>query len=95
MNNSTLNRPLSRCCTVTLLGSLLLSTGCAQVNLRQLAYEVLSQEDCRRNQLEDFCSRTFAREYLEYEQLRQEFIRAQTQRQWRVNRDETTLSRND
>jgi hypothetical protein len=68
--------------------------GCAYVNITQLAYEMLRQEDCKMNQLEDFCTRTFAREYLEYEQVRQEFLRNQTERVWRVNRDETKLRPN-
>lgn len=68
--------------------------GCAYINVTQLAYEILRQEDCRMNQLEDFCTRTFASEYLEYERARQEFLRSQTQRAWRVNRDETKLSSN-
>ena len=68
--------------------------GCAHINVTQLAYEILRQEDCKMNQLEDFCTRTFASEYLEYERVRQEFLRSQTQRAWRVNRDETKLSSN-
>lgn len=65
--------------------------GCAHVNLTQVAYEVLRQEDCRMNQLEEFCTRTFASEYLEYERMRQEYLRSQTQRTWRVQQDPTTL----
>ncbi len=68
--------------------------GCAHINITQLAYEILRQEDCKMNQLEDFCTRTFASEYLEYERVRQEYLRSQTQRAWRVNRDETKLSSN-
>lgn len=58
-------------------------TSCAHVNVTQLAYEVLRQEDCRRNKLEDFCSRNFAKEYFEYERLRQEYIRSSSQTRWR------------
>ncbi|MFT5896832.1 MAG: hypothetical protein ACI8VW_003716 [bacterium] len=72
-----------------LLGSLILSTGCAYINVHQLAYEVLRQEDCRINQLEDFCTRNFAKEYREYERLRRDFMRSQEQRAWRVSLDET------
>ena len=68
--------------------------GCAHINITQLAYEILRQEDCKMNQLEDFCTRTFASEYLEYERVRQEYLRSQMQRAWRVNRDETKLSSN-
>ncbi|ASJ75635.1 hypothetical protein [Granulosicoccus antarcticus] len=66
--------------------------GCAHINVTQIAYEMLRQEDCKMNQLESFCTRTFAREYQEYELVRQEFIRNQTQRAWRVKRDEPTLT---
>lgn len=68
--------------------------GCAHVNITQIAYEILRQEDCKMNQLEDFCTRTFASEYLQYERTRQEFLRSQTQRTWRVNQEETKLSSN-
>lgn len=65
--------------------------GCAHINLTQIAYEMLRQEDCKLNQLEDFCTRTFAREYLEYERQRQDFLRSQTQQAWRAEQDEATL----
>jgi hypothetical protein len=85
--------PLSFSKTGVLLisGMLTLLGGCSQFNMRQLAYEVLRQEDCRRNQLDSFCTRTFAREYLEYERVRQDFIRSQQQHAWRVNLEEATL----
>ncbi len=69
-------------------------TGCTHINVKQIAYEVLRQEDCRINQLDDFCTRTFAREYLEYERMRRDFIRSQQQRTWRVNHDDMKLSEN-
>ena len=65
--------------------------GCAHINVTQIAYEILRQEDCKMNQLEDFCTRTFASEYLQYERMRQEFLRSQTLRTWRVNQEETKL----
>ncbi len=80
-----------------LLGTLVLASllplmgGCAHVNLTQIAYEMLRQEDCKLNRLDDFCTRTFAREYLEYERLRQDFLRSQSQRAWRAEQDATTL----
>jgi len=74
------------------LATLALTTsGCAHVNMTQLAYEMLRQEDCKMNRLEDFCTRTFASEYLEYERQRQDFLRTQSQRTWRVQQDRTTL----
>ena len=65
--------------------------GCAHVNLTQIAYEMLRQEDCKMNRLDDFCTRTFAREYLEYERLRQDYLRTQSQRAWRAEQDTITL----
>lgn len=65
---------------------------CAHVNLNQIAYEVLRQEDCRRNQLEVFCTRTFASEYHEYERIRQEFIRSNEQLPWR-NTSQTSIAK--
>lgn len=78
--------------TSALLGSLALSTGCAYINVNQLAYEVLRQEDCRINQLEDFCTRNFAKEYREYERLRREFMRSQKQTAWRARLEETSIT---
>ncbi len=80
-----------------MLGTLVLASllpfmgGCAHVNLTQIAYEMLRQEDCKLNRLDDFCTRTFAREYLEYERLRQDYLRSQSQRAWRAEQDTTTL----
>ena len=63
----------------TRLGSLLctlpLIAGCAaQIDFKRVAYEALRREDCRRNQLDEFCERTFANEYAEYERLRRHFV---------------------
>jgi len=52
--------------------------GCSQAYLTRMTYEVLRQQDCRHNELETFCSRGFAFEYQEYERLRQDYIRGQT-----------------
>jgi len=65
---------------------------CSHINMKQVAYEVLRQEDCRRNQLEVFCSRNFASEYLEYERQRQEYLRSQEQGQWRLSSNNATLN---
>ena len=89
MNKSAL-KSLGRISTI--LGSLALSTGCAHINVNQLAYEVLRQEDCRINQLEEFCTRNFAKEYREYELLRRDFMRDQEQTDWRASQDEARLT---
>ena len=76
----------------TVLGCLALSTGCAHINVNQLAYKVLSQEDCRINQLENFCNRNFAKEYHEYQLLRRDFMRSQEQADWQANQDEPIIN---
>jgi len=43
-----------------------------------MAYEALRKEDCR----------NFALEYREYELLRRDFMRSQTQTAWRVSADD-------
>lgn len=68
-------------------------TGCAHINVQQVAYEVLRQHDCQRNRLESFCERTYAKEYHQYAQIRDEFLRSQAEPVWRVNRNEIKLSR--
>jgi len=47
----------TRICLAALLCAQPFINGCALVNMKQIAYEVLAQEDCRRNQLESFCTR--------------------------------------
>ncbi|NND92430.1 MAG: hypothetical protein HKN42_16340 [Granulosicoccus sp.] len=94
MKAARFKRSFARHCVLLMAGVLPVIQGCSHVNVRQMAYEVLMQEDCRRNQLDDFCTRTFAREFLEYDRVRREFLRSQTQRAWRVNRDEIRLSEN-
>jgi len=77
---------------VCLLG-VSLFTSCAHIDVKQIAYETLRQEDCRINQLDDFCTRTFASEYLEYTRLRRDFMRGQTQVSWRVSHEERLAHR--
>ena len=63
---------------VSLLCALGIAGGCAAVppvDIRRMAYETLRREDCRLNQLDQFCQRNFANEYAEYERLRRHFIR--------------------
>lgn len=65
--------------------------GCAHIDLNQLAYEILRQEDCRLNRLDDFCTRTFAHEYREYVRQRREFLRSHQESSWQLNTDRPTL----
>ena len=66
-------------------------TGCAHVDVTRIAYETLRKEDCRINELEDFCTRTFAREYKEYTRLREDFIRSEEQHDWQVRLEDQEL----
>ena len=68
--------------TALLLCALPLIEGCttaapslSRIDFKRMAYETLRREDCRLNQLEDFCQRTFANDYAEYERLRRDFER--------------------
>lgn len=74
-----------------MLSLVAMSAGCSHINVNQIAYEALRQEDCRINQLEDFCSRNFAHEFREYELMRRDFMRSQQQEVWRVSQDESRI----
>ena len=62
---------------ICLVAGVSLLSGCQHVDVAQITYEALRAEDCRRNQLDDFCSRTYAFEYHEYRRLRQDFLHTQ------------------
>lgn len=76
---------------MALLAPIATVSGCQHVNVAQITYEVLRADDCRRNQLEDFCARTYASEYHEYVRLRQDFLRDQQQTRQPVRSDELPL----
>lgn len=57
-----------------------ISPGCQSLDLRQIAYSALRQEDCHRNEVNVFCSRShFHQEYNEYERVRNEFLHSANQ----------------
>ncbi|MBX2838696.1 MAG: hypothetical protein KTR35_17685 [Gammaproteobacteria bacterium] len=60
------------------IGILFLSTGCSQLDYRRIAYETLRQVDCHVNELDQFCDRSFANEYHEYERLREDYLNNRT-----------------
>lgn len=76
-----------------LTASLMLISGCQHVNVAQLTYEALRAEDCRRNQLEDFCARTYAFDYYEYRRMRQDFLQSQENLQLQESRNEVILEK--
>jgi len=82
---------LSSIAITAVLSSAVLTSACSHINVNQMAYEALRKEDCRINALDDFCTRNFAREYHEYERIRRDYLRSQTQTAWRVSEDETIL----
>ena len=78
-----------------MLSLVAMSAGCSHINVNQIAYEALRQEDCRINQLDDFCSRNFAHEFREYELMRRDFMRSQQQEVWRASQDESRIVANN
>lgn len=58
-------------------GLTLMISGCQHINVAQITYEMLRADDCRRNQLEDFCARNYASDYHDYIKLRNDFLRSQ------------------
>ena len=50
-----------------------------RIDVAQITYEMLRAEDCRRNELEDFCGRTYASEYYDYVRMREDFMRSEQQ----------------
>lgn len=49
-------------------------TGCSNLEYRRFAYETLRQVDCKVNELDDFCNRTFANDFHEYERMREDYL---------------------
>lgn len=56
-----------------------LTQGCAQVDVKRMTYEALRKQDCLLNEINTFCDRSYSLEYLEYAQLRREFLREEQQ----------------
>lgn len=57
--------------------AVMLLSGCSTLdfNYKRFTYDLLRQDDCRRNDIDTFCARTFVFEYDEYIQLRQAYLR--------------------
>lgn len=67
--------------TVALVLLIPLFSGCGTtIDYKRLTYDVLRQADCRQNDIDEFCSRTFVFEYDEYEVLRREFLRIENEK---------------
>lgn len=73
------NHQPSKILTLLFVPVLLAGSGCSSVNVNysRLTYDFLRQEDCRRNDPDSFCSRTFVFDYDDYERHRQEYLRSQ------------------
>ena len=67
-----------------LLVAILGTTACTPYDVRRLTYQALRAEDCRINNLEEFCQRTYALEFSEYERLRREYLRDKQDETWRA-----------
>ena len=61
-----------------------------RIDVAQITYEMLRAEDCRRNELETFCERTYASEYYDYVRMRKDFMRSEQQSPLPVVRLEST-----
>ncbi len=48
------------------------------INVKQMTYKALRQQDCRMNEPDTFCEKGYSNEYLEYERLRQQFLQEKT-----------------
>lgn len=59
-------------CSLILFAS---QSACTTTDLKRMTYEMLAQQDCVRNQLDDFCSRGYTHEYEEYERVRLDYLR--------------------
>jgi len=70
-----------------LTAGLLFISGCQHVNVAQITYEALRAEDCRRNQLDTFCGRTYAFDYYEYLRMRRDFLHSQEKLQVQASRN--------
>ena len=57
-----------------LLATTILSSACSMYQVRRSTYDVLRQEDCRRNDSDNFCTRSFVFEFDVYENLRNTYI---------------------
>ncbi len=68
----TLRRSLSASGALALLIS---QSACTTADAKRITYEMLSQEDCLRNELDDFCARGYTHEYQEYERVRLDYLR--------------------
>lgn len=68
-----------------------LLAGCQHFNVTQITYDLLRADDCRRNKLEDFCGRTYAREYHEYMRIRRDFMREELSQKKPLRPNELTL----
>ncbi len=57
------------------------------MHIKRAAYQVLREQDCRMNELESFCRRTYANDYHEYERQRRTFMQESRDDVWRIDGD--------
>lgn len=67
-------------------------TGCQSLNFKEMAYSALRHNDCQRNEIEVFCTRSYQREYYEYERTRDELLQ---KRKETTGTSSWTVSKND
>jgi len=62
----------------------LLSQSCAQINIKKITYQALRKHDCRVNERNAFCTRSYSVEFHEYERMRQNFLSDKQTGQYQV-----------
>ncbi len=67
---------------ICLLASLMQS--CTQVNVKKITYQALRKHDCRVNEPNAFCARSYSNEFREYQRIRQQFLTEKQSGQYRV-----------
>ncbi len=61
---------------LVLMACAFLSSGCSTTHYQRMIYDALRQQDCIINQLDSFCTRTFALDFYDYTALRNDYLRS-------------------
>jgi len=57
---------------------------CTQINVKKITYQALRKHDCRVNEPNAFCARSYAVDYHEYERIRQKLLSNNQTSQYQV-----------
>jgi len=81
----------SKIALLAFTASVMLS-GCNTIDYKKAAYSALRHNDCQRNEIEVFCTRSYHREYHEYERTRDELLK---ESQTSTGSSQWSISKND